>query len=672
MALEADEEGLRTLFVETGGADGSWEVARHWVSAPLMQWHGVALGDDEDGEEDARGSRVTPRVTALTLSHNALAGPLSAAAVGPLSALRSLRLCGNALSGSLPAAGLARMRALCVLDLSSNRLTGPLPRALMAIDTLVELRLGGNNFSGPLPSELGAPGRFAALRVLRLHDNAFSGAIPPSWGEPWPHTLPSLRDLDLSGNHLSGAVPIGLLERAPPCFEWRLTLRPGNTELRGAADAGLTPRTRATFRGDRGDGSRTFVLSLAALWEKATAALPCFEDALAAGLLHEVLPTPRLAADGLLFLDRVGHVPREKVTYVGHDWPRLGLPPVGVMAAAGPAPLPTQKLARLRAALGGGGHGIEYAWLDCCCVPHYARAADATAEASARGAHGTQATIALGCLLAVPRHMHSGCGSFTLLAADALDALDDGWCRAEVMLAMCPRRSVLQDHSGAGGMVHWSLMPVWIAEEGGAAVPCGADGLPVQDPLQGDVDDNEARVALVVALARAAAEQMEEAAGAEDALVPAPDLLVAQAVRAAMCGGLAAASAAAAAAALGAAHTARVAALAAARAVRAASTVYVAVEAAAAAAEAATAAAACAHRAADAALAAAAACGAVDEGLFELEVLQARCPPGVDAARKEASLKLNDYQRAFGMSKEQYDDVPNFKKRQLKRAANLF
>jgi len=365
------------------------------------------------------------------------------------------------------------------------------------------------------------------------------------------------------------------------------------------------------------------------------------------------------------------------VTYVGHAWPRLGREG-GAGAAAAAAPSAAQELALLRAALGGGGSDVRFAWIDRCCVPHYARAADAADGTHAHGA--AQSGAALASMLALPRHMHLGCGSFTLLAADALDALDDGWCRAETMLAMAPRRSMLADTSAAHdeeeddddddapAMVHWGLMPVWLAEGGGAAVRCEADGLPVLDPLQGDCDESEVCVALVVALARAAAEQMEEAAGAEHDLVPAADLQVAREVLAAMSGGLAAASAAAAAAALGAAHAARVAALAAARAVRAVSTVYIAVEAA----EAAAAAAAHAHAIADAALAAAAACGHVDESLFALELLQASCPPGVDAARKEAFLKLTDYQRAFGMGKEEFDDAPNFKKRQLKRAARLF
>ena len=696
-ATAADVEGLRALFCETGGgAAGTWEISRRWdgapsaSSAPLEQWWGVSVSSPRFGADTGE------RVAHLALPHNGLAGPLSEAALGPLAALQTLRLEGNALAGDLPAAALARMASLRSLNLSGNRLAGALPRELLGLGALVELRLGGNSLSGPLPAALAAPGRLPHLRVLRLQDNRLSGPIPAEFGRPWPQVLPSLRDLDLSGNALSGPVPAGLLERALPCFEWRLALRPGNAGLTFAHTA-IGPRLRATFRGEMGGGGGggsggggssggggTYVLSLAALWQKASAGLPSFEDAQAGGLLHEVLPTPRLAADGLLFIDRVGHVPREAVTYVGHAWPRLGREG-GAGAAAAAAPSAAQELALLRAALGGGGSDVRFAWIDRCCVPHYARAADAADAADGTHAHGAaQSGAALASMLALPRHMHLGCGSFTLLAADALDALDDGWCRAETMLAMAPRRSMLADTSAAHdeeeddddddapAMVHWGLMPVWLAEGGGAAVRCEADGLPVLDPLQGDCDESEVCVALVVALARAAAEQMEEAAGAEHDLVPAADLQVAREVLAAMSGGLAAASAAAAAAALGAAHAARVAALAAARAVRAVSTVYIVVEAAAAAAEAAAAAAAHAHAIADAALAAAAACGHVDESLFALELLQASCPPGVDAARKEAFLKLTDYQRAFGMGKEEFDDAPNFKKRQLKRAARLF
>ena len=44
---------------------------------------------------------------------------------------------------------------------------------------------------GSCPPEIGAAGRFAALRVLRLQDNGFSGAIPAAWGAPWPHAPPA-------------------------------------------------------------------------------------------------------------------------------------------------------------------------------------------------------------------------------------------------------------------------------------------------------------------------------------------------------------------------------------------------------------------------------------------------------------------------------------------------
>ncbi len=54
------------------------------------------------------------------------------------------------------------------------------------------------------------------------------------------------------------------------------------------------------------------------------------------------------------------------------------------------------------------------------------------------------------------------------------------------------------------------------------------------------------------------------------------------------------------------------------------------------------------------------------------ELVQPGAPPGVDASRKEDYLSEDDFLLAFGCSREQFDVLPKWKQKQLKRGAKLF
>ena len=54
------------------------------------------------------------------------------------------------------------------------------------------------------------------------------------------------------------------------------------------------------------------------------------------------------------------------------------------------------------------------------------------------------------------------------------------------------------------------------------------------------------------------------------------------------------------------------------------------------------------------------------------ELVQTGAPPGVDATRKEDYLSEADFLRAFACSREQFNALPKWKQKQLKRGAGLF
>lgn len=157
-----DRAVLAAIYQATGGAN--WTNSDNWLTgAPLDEWYGVET--DEIG-----------RVTDLSLSSNALAGPLPRE-IGALGKLTELALPNNRLTGAIPAE-FGMLTRLEGTDLSDNRLTGPIPSELGNLAGVGILWLSGNQLNGPVPPELG---NLSNLWALNLADNELTGSLPTSF-----------------------------------------------------------------------------------------------------------------------------------------------------------------------------------------------------------------------------------------------------------------------------------------------------------------------------------------------------------------------------------------------------------------------------------------------------------------------------------------------------------
>lgn len=58
--------------------------------------------------------------------------------------------------------------------------------------------------------------------------------------------------------------------------------------------------------------------------------------------------------------------------------------------------------------------------------------------------------------------------------------------------------------------------------------------------------------------------------------------------------------------------------------------------------------------------------------VFDLETLQKSIPEGVNPARKEQHLSAEDFQKCFGMDKEAFAALKDWKRKDLKKKVNLF
>ena len=236
-SLRQDSLALVSLYQALNGE--SWVRSNYWLSGqPVSKWAGVKVAD-------VAGK---PRVVALALGANGLKGELPAA-IGDLTALRSLHLQYNKdLTGKIPAElyqlrqlrglflgftaltgelseSLANLTQLDTLDLRTSpyelssswdgnektarnhranptTLSGKLPVALGQLRQAKVIDLSHQSFTGELPKELG---NLVQLHTLALYGNKLTGEIPVSLGE-----LRSLRSLSLGKNQLSGALPASL------------------------------------------------------------------------------------------------------------------------------------------------------------------------------------------------------------------------------------------------------------------------------------------------------------------------------------------------------------------------------------------------------------------------------------------------------------------------------
>ena len=181
--VATDRAALVALYDATGGQ--TWDISTNWkTDAPLGEWYGVTTG--------AGG-----RVTGLSLSNNALTGPIPEV-LGGLSNLTSLNLGWNRLTGPIPEV-LGGLSNLTSLNLGGNALTGPIPEVLGGLSNLTSLSLGGNALTGPIPEVLGG---LSNLTWLNLGENALTGPIPEVLGG-----LSNLTSLSLGGNALTGPIP---------------------------------------------------------------------------------------------------------------------------------------------------------------------------------------------------------------------------------------------------------------------------------------------------------------------------------------------------------------------------------------------------------------------------------------------------------------------------------
>ncbi|CAL9211335.1 probable inactive receptor kinase At1g48480 [Musa acuminata AAA Group] len=146
------------------------------------------------------------RVNVLRLPGAGLIGQIPAA-VGNLTALRTLSLRFNVLSGPLPSelAGLAELRNLY---LQGNRLSGEIPAFLSSLKNLVRLNLAGNQFTGGIPLGLN---NLSRLGTLYLENNRLTGEIPAL-------DLANLVQFNVSYNQLNGSIPAKLRSQPATAF----------------------------------------------------------------------------------------------------------------------------------------------------------------------------------------------------------------------------------------------------------------------------------------------------------------------------------------------------------------------------------------------------------------------------------------------------------------------
>ncbi|KAL6841416.1 hypothetical protein ACP4OV_028934 [Aristida adscensionis] len=189
-AAAVNDDVLALVVLKSGLSDPAGRLAPWSEDADrACAWPGVSCGGG--------------RVTAVDLPSASLSGRLPRSALLRLDALLELALPGNNLSGPLPDALPPRLRAL---DLSANALAGAVPAALASCASLVSLNLSRNRLSGPVPDGIWS---LPSLRSVDLSGNQLSGTVPGGF----PRSS-ALRLVDLSRNLLEGEIPADVGEAA--------------------------------------------------------------------------------------------------------------------------------------------------------------------------------------------------------------------------------------------------------------------------------------------------------------------------------------------------------------------------------------------------------------------------------------------------------------------------
>ncbi|XP_040376567.1 probable inactive leucine-rich repeat receptor kinase XIAO [Oryza brachyantha] len=196
---------LKRMELQHNGLTGSLPLMGTMRSLAYLDLSGNALSGSL---LDAPG-RLPSSLVSVVARNNSFAGPLQAAALAALPAMRVLDLTGNAVTGAVPGAAFAHP-SLQQLRLGSNQL-GTVEEAPDggASSQLVELDLGGNRLTGRLPGCVAAMPRLA---VVGLDRNRFTGGVPNQYAAratadgPTDKWVPFVR-LMLQGNYLCGALP---------------------------------------------------------------------------------------------------------------------------------------------------------------------------------------------------------------------------------------------------------------------------------------------------------------------------------------------------------------------------------------------------------------------------------------------------------------------------------
>ena len=165
------------------------------------------------------------KLTNISLTNNALSGPISESHFGGLKNLKYLDLSSNKfayemtstwippfhldvlilshcqIEGAFPSF-LKNQISITGLDLSNNTITGEIPSWLWNLPKLERLSLSHNQLQGPIPPQL--YNSSSLLREVELRDNQLQGNLPnlggsSSVGFPW--------ELDLSINKITGSIP---------------------------------------------------------------------------------------------------------------------------------------------------------------------------------------------------------------------------------------------------------------------------------------------------------------------------------------------------------------------------------------------------------------------------------------------------------------------------------
>ncbi|KAL0710742.1 hypothetical protein Bca4012_017720 [Brassica carinata] len=159
-AISPDGEALLSFRSGISSSDG---VIRQWRSEDPdpCNWKGVTC--------DAK----TKRVTALSLTHHKLSGPLPPE-LGKLDQLRLLMLHNNNLYDSIPAA-LGNCTALEGVYLQNNYLTGPIPSEMGNLTGIKNLDISNNGLIGAIPVSLG---QLEKLISFNVSNNFLVGKIP--------------------------------------------------------------------------------------------------------------------------------------------------------------------------------------------------------------------------------------------------------------------------------------------------------------------------------------------------------------------------------------------------------------------------------------------------------------------------------------------------------------